>query len=455
MQLSKEFSTFGKVISLDELLQARDNRANLQEELRLKHNQTVLSVTVSAMGAVKKNALFDFIFAKCLIKLTACFAQLGITPTEQIIQELDTGHEALFSLPIEATRLKQAMINLEDETPLARLWDLDVISSQGELLSRSVMGFLPRSCLICSNEAKICARERRHSLDEMLHQIQQRAKNEYASERVANLVHQALLQEVHLTPKAGLVDCNNHGAHQDMNLATFKASCQALSPFWAKFFHIGINTANQPASQILAQIRPLGMQAESEMFLATNAVNTHKGAIFAFGIICTVLGRLWALQKWHKDQLVEQLCENVAEICQGICKELQHYAENTPLTHGIKMYKTYGLTGARGEAEKGFPLVKAIMQKIDAKPNWHKVLLQLMAENQDTNLVHRGGLKGLQFVQERAQTILKQYQQIEDMDKFEQALYQFDQECIQRNLSAGGSADLLAVVMFLDLLKKA
>lgn len=436
----------GKAVGLDELLAAREERAMLQQRLLQTHRQSVLSITLTAVGAVKKNALLDFVFAKCLAKVTACFKRLEIEPSEQIIRELDTGHEALFALPIAAERLKEAMIALEDESSLARLWDLDVISPEKGLLSRSEMGFSPRPCLLCQEQAKICARERRHQIDEILAEMRLRAEKVYFAEQIAENVNQALLQEVHLTPKPGLVDCANNGAHRDMNLATFEASCQALFPFWQAFVQKGMETAFEPISQILGQIRPLGLQAEQAMLQATHNVNTHKGAIFAFGLVCTALGRLFATQGYRVCNQVEMICDTVTAICQGITAELQNYPENLPLTHGVKLFREYGLTGARGEAEAGFPLVRQLLPQLGSQPQWHLALLNLMSQNPDTNVVHRGGLDGLQFIQQQATMLLENPQNLVEK------LNDFDKACIARNLSPGGSADLLALTIFFHFL---
>lgn len=470
---SQKFPTTGKTISLTELLDARETRANLQETLRQKHKQTVLSITLTAVGGVKKNALLDFVFAKCLENVTACFKRLAVSPTESLIRPLETGHEALFALPIDAMQLKRAMIALEDSSPLARLWDLDVISAEGELLSRSELGFAPRPCLVCAAQAKVCARERRHSIDDIIAEMQQRAQAVLFAENIAEQVNQALLAEVNLTPKPGLVDQANSGAHKDMDITTFQYSCEALYPFWTKFVYLGFRFASKPTDEILPLIRPLGMQAEQAMFRATEGVNTHKGAIFIFGLVCCVLGRLWLNQPrlFSKDLSrlirIETICEEVAKITQGITQELQNYPDYLPLTHGVKLFRYYGLTGARGAAEQGFPLVQNVLKQaiekapflladfssvssdfcsqIDFSHNsicWHRVLLYLMAENPDTNVVHRSGLAGLMWLQQQAEYILHS-----PTNLIEQ-LKQFDKACIQRNISAGGSADLLGLTLF-------
>lgn len=440
------YATEGRPIPLDELLAAREQRALLQQQCLTQYRQTVLSVTQLAVGAVKKNALLDAIFAKCLENVTACLAELAVAPLAEFIRPLETGNEAIFVLPIDAVRLKQAMIALEDSSPLARLWDLDVIAPTSELLSRRELGFSPRPCLLCADDAKLCARSRRHSADDIIAEMQQRL----FAEQIGEWVNRALLQEALLTPKPSLVDQANSGSHRDMDLASFQRSAAALRPFWAAFVRQGMATAAQDDLQILAKIRPLGLQAERAMLNATGEVNTHKGAIFAFGLVCTALGRLW---QQRATLSVAQICQQVAAFTQGITAELQHYPTHLPETAGVKLFRQFGLTGARGEAESGFPLVQQLlptfMNDLSASGDWDwaalRLLLQLMAHNQDTNVAHRGGLAGLQFVQQQAQQILAENCK---KSEFCDRLQQFDQACIARNLSAGGSADLLALSFF-------
>ncbi|AKO45500.1 triphosphoribosyl-dephospho-CoA synthase CitG [[Haemophilus] ducreyi] len=459
----KRFSLAGTAVSLEQLLIAREQRVALQQQCLHEYQQTLLSLTLTAVGPVKKNALLDYMFAKALANITVCFNKFSVTATAQFIRPLQTGHEALFVLPIDAKILKRAMIELENSSPLARLWDIDVISQEGHLLSRGEFGFAERTCLMCAESAKICARSRRHSIDDLLSEIHTRAQQYYFAEQIAELAYQALIKEARLTPKPGLVDSTNNGSHQDMSLNTFEQSAIALRPFFTQFVLMGIETANLPDSHILSKIRPLGLQAEQAMFVATNQVNTHKGAIFAFGLVCTALGRHFS--QWQNKMMlspsfeisqdttgISLISETVARFTQGITDELQNYSKNQPLTAGIALYQQYGFSGARGEAEKGFPLVQQavafILSQAENEARWYWALLYLMANNNDTNVVHRGGINGLQFIQDEANKRLENAENLYNASALVASLREFDDDCIARNLSPGGSADLLALTIF-------
>ncbi|OON41114.1 triphosphoribosyl-dephospho-CoA synthase CitG [Izhakiella australiensis] len=260
---------------------------------------------------------------------------------------------------------------------------------------------------------------------------------------IARLARQAMIDEVCLTPKPGLVDRDNNGAHRDMDLALFMRSIAAIAPWFSQFYQLGFDHARRPASEMLAVIRPAGIACEQAMFSATAGVNTHKGGIFSLGLLCVAAGRLSATDS---ELTQRSLCRQVSEITHGlVARELVNRQRGS--TAGERLYQRWQLTGARGEVESGFATVRQ-----SVLPFWqaqqpgerrlHHALLRLMAVNPDTNLAARGGLHGMQFVQRYAQKLLQN-----GWDSA--ALEQMDRALIARNLSPGGSADLLAVAQVL------
>ncbi len=188
------------------------------------------------------------------------------------------------------------------------------------------------------------------------------------------------------------------------------------------------------------------------MFRATAGVNTHKGSIFSLGLICAAIGRLLQL---NQPVTPKTVCSTAASFCRGLT-ERELRTNNQQLTAGQRLYQQLGLTGARGEAEAGYPLVinhalphylTLLDQGIDPELALLDTLLLLMAMNGDTNVASRGGESGLRWLQRRAQTLLNNggIRTSADLDY----LRQFDRECIERNLSPGGSADLLILTWFL------
>ena len=95
----------------------------------------------------------------------------------------------------------------------------------------------------------------------------------------------ALMAEVGATPKPGLVDRCDSGAHADMNYATFEASTAAIVPYLTQMFEQGTAWESHDYNMLFEAIRLTGIEAEKAMFAATDGVNTHKGMIFSMGTI--------------------------------------------------------------------------------------------------------------------------------------------------------------------------
>ncbi|MBY6262716.1 triphosphoribosyl-dephospho-CoA synthase CitG [Azospirillum sp. 412522] len=267
--------------------------------------------------------------------------------------------------------------------------------------------------------------------------------------RLAHLAHCSLLREVLLTPKPGLVDRRNCGSHRDMDLSSFLASARAIAPWFCLFFERGLEGCAVPAELFLAGIRADGMACERAMLRATGGVNTHKGSIFAFGLLCAAAGRLAGQ---GRALAREPLCAEVATVCAGVVEELRRPGEAG--TAGERLYRRHGLTGARGEAASGFATVRdhalpafEQLRSHGSRTALHAALLELLAFNPDTNVVSRGGLEGLTFLQGEAMR-LRRDGGVAAPD-YLRRLAALDDEAIRRNLSPGGSADLLAVTWFL------
>ncbi|QCT22261.1 triphosphoribosyl-dephospho-CoA synthase CitG [Jejubacter calystegiae] len=254
---------------------------------------------------------------------------------------------------------------------------------------------------------------------------------------VPALAAAALWQELELTPKPGLVDKRNNGSHRDMDHALFVRSITAITPWFSRFAELGHAHADKPADEQLRVLRLMGMACEQAMYAATNGINTHKGGIFALGLLCFAAGRV-------KNVSSESLCYEVSNICNGlVSRELA--AHSGKATAGERQFQQYGLTGARGEAESGFATVRNVLTQWKGN-SLHDLLLRLMAINQDSNLVSRGGIEGLRYVQGYALKLLANGW---DHDE----LIRMDNMLVKRNLSPGGSADLLSVGWVLSEIK--
>ena len=438
----------GRAVALDDILAARDARVARQQAM-LAQGGVLLSLTLVAPGAVKRSPLLDAIFAAAL----AALRPLVDDARARIEAVDDSGHHALYLLDGEARDWKTRMLALENRAPLSRLWDIDIIDRDGVAVSRRDLGLPPRRCLLCDDDAKTCARERRHSIAALQADIARRYRLHQQAQSIADTMRQALIREATLTPKAGLVDAVHNGGHSDMNLALFLRSADAIAPYLGDCAAAGMTFAGHPASPaILAAIRPIGLAAEAAMRAATGGVNTHKGAIFAFGLTAAALGKRLAEQ--HAATLadvqadVRALCaEILAELRQGDCDSA-----------GKRGYARHGISGARGEAASGFATVSAhalplYQQELAADGNERRALLAalvaLYAANDDSTTLARVGLDGLRAHQHWARTLLADRATLADEARLSDAIAAYARNCAAKRLSAGGSADLLALTAWL------
>ncbi len=286
-------------------------------------------------------------------------------------------------------------------------------------------------------------------------------KKAFARE-VESIAVRALLYEVSATPKPGLVDRNNSGAHNDMDFFTFIDSSAVLGETFYLCTMAGINH-NKNIDSLLKAIRPMGIKGEEKMFAITDNVNTHKGLVFSLGILCAAVGYLYrknSARIWSADDICEQVKYMTKEL---VDRELKNKKLDRPLTYGEKLYVKYGITGIRGEAASGFktvrlyglPLFKELMDSRKGSLNGRliQVLINLMSYAEDSNILGRHDLKMLQIVQKRAKKIRdlggsfteEGLEEIRELDKW----------CVQNWVSPGGSADLLAVTVMLYFLEKA
>lgn len=439
-------------VTLQDVLLARERRAQRQRELRKAYEKPLICFTMNIAGPEKVSPTIarGFEYGKRL--LSAQLSGLDILFSED--RSTAAGCEAIYVVDADPVALKCLTSQMEDELPIGRLFDMDVLSPTGEKLSRQDMGLPPRRCLICSQNAYLCSRSRTHSVQ----QLQERTSlilNDTLSgleaEYIASLAQRALLFEVCTTPKPGLVDRQNAGSHRDMDIFTFLTSTAALGAYFEACAKIGMTDA--APEDAFRRLRFRGRLAEQEMLRVTGGVNTHKGAIFTLGLLCAAAGSIP-----EEDRSVEAIVTSCAALTRGlVARDMEGITEQNAFTAGQRLYVHYGITGIRGEAEAGFPTVvkvglpvleEGLRRGLSLNDAGCAALLAILAASEDTNLIARSSRETGSRVREEIRQLLR-----EEPFPDRQTLEKLDAAFVAANLSPGGSADLLAASYFLHFLK--
>ena len=424
-------------VTVLDILNARDRRVEKQKELLQKYGKPLICFTMNIPGPVKVSSDIRAAF-----KIGDNFLHHLFKVVYEEDTSADTGYEKFYIVDQDPACIKRSCIAIESIISCGRLFDMDVLTTDGQKLSRET----PRKCLICEKDAAICGRSRAHSVEEL-----QAATNKLletrAQEMIWRLATDALMAEAKTTPKPGLVDCSNSGSHRDMDIDLFLDSADTLFPYFLRCTRIALDHSDP--KELFRQLRPLGMTAEKEMLEATGGVNTHKGAIFTMGVAAAAAARCFP------DTRPETVLEYCARMTEGLVKQ-DFGGITTPKTAGERLYVEHGITGIRGQAEQGFPAVlnvglpvlqEGLSRGLSLNDAGCATLLHLLAVTDDTNMVSRSDLATLREIQSRLQVLLAS-----DPYPNLSIIEELDREFIERNLSPGGSADLLALTYFLHFL---
>lgn len=271
---------------------------------------------------------------------------------------------------------------------------------------------------------------------------------------IGHLASMALQAELDTTPKPGLVDRNDNGAHRDMDHALMQRSIQALHPYFVRLAQLGF-TDKQPCHDEIVNI---GIEAEREMFKATGGVNTHKGALFSIGLAAVALAgeafsRITQAERCGTMAYNDVNSKQIQYLSNSIAS-LARLFPDTNGTHGSKAKANNILKGALDNAREGYTqLFKAwlpfYIDRIAEGDNYalHKTLLRIMCDLDDTNIVYRTSMETMKEVKTEARQMLDASRNIVN---FEAALQAMNTDYIHRNISPGGSADMLSLVVFLS-----
>lgn len=252
---------------------------------------------------------------------------------------------------------------------------------------------------------------------------------------IAAAVSQALREELATYPKPGLVSFVDHGSHPDMDAECFLASIAAIEPFFAQMAEAGA------ADCALRDLQTIGLAAEDAMLDATKGRNTHRGAIFCLGLLAAAAGNRATDQP---------LGEIVRERWGG---EIPQAADLPETSAGIALCHRHRLGGVRREAALGFPSIyrhglPAFRSTDDREAARVQAFFILLETCEDTTLLNRGGSEGREFAQIEARRFLENGGVA--APRWRETATEIHDAFVRRNLTAGGTADLLAATLFVN-----
>lgn len=247
---------------------------------------------------------------------------------------------------------------------------------------------------------------------------------------VADLAERALRLELDTTPKPGLVDRQDNGAHKDMDYALMSKSISALRPYLTRL-------AVESAKDIdPVKIKEIGIEAEKAMLKATGGVNTHKGALFCIGLSVAAASYLasttGSVEAYSFKELVSRAASEIPS-ARG--------------THGAEVKRSFKAVGALENARAAYPELFTdwlpYYRSLEGDPfRCHKTLLHIMTTLDDTNILHRRGAEGLAHAEAEAARLLEDFS--------ESGLSSLNKDFIRENISPGGSADMLSLTIFIE-----
>ena len=288
---------------------------------------------------------------------------------------------------------------------------------------------------------------------------------------IAHLATQALQAELDTTPKPGLVDKDNNGAHRDMDHALMQLSINTLHPYFVRLAFLGF-ADTLPSHTV---IRDAGIEAEKAMLEATNGINTHKGALFSMGLAVVAAAYEEKKAAANKEERGKEREEEYLSSLQLTIKALAASFPDTSGTHGSKAKQlsngTTTIKGALDNAREGYeklfaewlPFYNERRKSHDAHA-LHKTLLRIMCDLDDTNVIYRTNVATAEEVKQEARALLASFEEAyaaEDKEKCASAIEEkcasaellalkdMDRRYTERNISPGGAADMLSLTVFI------
>lgn len=412
-----------------------------------------MSFSLNIPGYPKSNSTVKGFFKRCLAELKRYLKSHLIEIIDKEALEICDAAGDFFLVPLAGGNLslheiKQICEDFEEHHPLGRFLDVDLNDDQGNTVSSGKS----KLCFFCQAQPAIeCRRSNAHDPELLrtymfgkMADYSRLQKEAHLAKKFSSFALKAILQEISLTPKPGLVDKFSSGSHSDMDYQTFINSSAAISVWFEELVRAGLSFREDDLTKALPIIRNIGLQMEEAMYQETGNVNTQKGIIFLMGLSLFATGKLYQESDLFEPGRFRGI---ISDICQNLVRKELNVDFGQGGSHGEIVFRKYGFSGARGEAESGFetvfekglPLLAEMVELNDQSRI--NCFLAIASSNSDTNILYRSGPEDLVSFQDLCKNAL---------DHFTGENYAAIREfCRRRNISPGGSADLLAVSIFL------
>ncbi len=457
-------------MNLQSILKARELRTE-QRLLFAKKGLAGISLSFNIPGAIKSSKSIQKAFDYSIVMLEDFLLANRIFTDKSINKRWTDAAGDFYITPIieiskNITIVKDSCEHFEQKHPLGRIIDVDVVDEKGVPVSSEKL----KKCFICDEPATFCARNQAHTIEELNHHISttidtflKRKKLEETSVHLSSLATQCLLYEISLSPKPGLVDKFGCGAHKDMDYFSFLSSTSSLSAYWTELVNLANQVTFGEKVNETEELRLIGIDMERNMLQFTSGVNTQKGAIFLIGMLVYAVAKLVFEESELSGANIQK--ELISLNKKNLEDELLR--ANSSSTHGKRMFEKYGSDaggGIRKELALGLPIVfyhalptlkqyasrdgDFLKDEKSAQKVLIKCLLKIISINNDSNILYRSNIETLRQLQAMAENCLK------NSENFNRNYKKLCEFCIDKYISPGGSADLLAASIFLYQLQK-
>ncbi len=323
----------------------------------------------------------------------------------------------------DGVKFKNLAMDLEKKHPLGRLVDIDVtLKGEEKSLSRNEL----RKCFLCDNPAFVCGRNKSHSTAELLGFFTSKCQ-EYFGKMISQIIEESMLSELNIENKFGLVTPTSNGSHSDLDYGVMQSAIYAINKTLSKAFYLGLTT--DFSDGLLDKLKEVGIECQEKMFSITKGANAYKGFIFIGGIILAWFGK--TLKEGYSES-------SLADFLKRFCAEF-----NFPVnTFGAKAYLN-GIGGVRKCAESGFKIIEQA-EKLMENLQLPEILTYIVGQIDDSVLYKRaGGMERYNYFKNLISTAPNDQKIRQKITK----------ECIDNNISIGGSADILISAVMLNKLK--